>query len=252
MVRFMYDGITPSRIPAGAKMVASYVDGLWPNYAQAVALFPDAVHVSIATSVASDAQVLDVERGDGTPQTALPWVLTQRARGRIPTVYCNTSTWPQVQAVFAAAKKPVPYWWSANYNGEPVLWPGAISSQYETTAGFDLSVVADFWPGVDPTPPPPPKPHPTGVDPMYEIVRDLSNGKEYQTDQATYIVWLPTAPAVAYAGASELCVQYTGVFGNPGTPGMAVARDIDHNSLVGYLTNINAIRQALGQPAASL
>lgn len=159
MTRTMYDAITPSRIPVSApQMVAGYVNGRWPSYAEMVSRFPSAVHVSIAVSADTDAQVLDVEQYDATPAEAVDWVLRQRGRKAIPTVYCNTSTWPAVQAAFAARRVALPYWWEANYSTGPSISPGAIAKQFETTPGYDRSIVVGYWPGVDPAPKPAIKP----------------------------------------------------------------------------------------------
>lgn len=150
-MRRMYDGITPSRIPhAGAELVAGYLDGMWPSFAEMVKLFPLARHVSIATSAATDAQVLDVETFDATPAQSVDWTLRQRAAGRIPTVYSNESTWPLIVQAFQRRRVLVPQWWSANYNGVERIAPGAIASQWQNTPGYDVSAVADHWPGVDP------------------------------------------------------------------------------------------------------
>lgn len=154
-MRTMYDGITPARVPAGGDLYAGYVGGQWPSYAGMVTLYPDAVHVSIAVQADEDAQVLDVENFDATPAESVGWAQRQRERGQVPTVYCNTSTWPAVQAAFAAAGVDLPVWWAAQYDGVAQLVPGSIAKQYQSTPGYDVSVVADHWPGVDPAPPTP-------------------------------------------------------------------------------------------------
>lgn len=155
MTRTMYDAITPAQIPAGATMVAGYVGGQWPSYAEAVRRFPHAVHVSIAVQADEDAQVLDCERYDATPQQCPGWAVRQRHRGQVPTVYCNTSTWPSVRAAFRAQGVPLPLWWAAQYDNDPALIAGAVAKQYRTTPGYDVSSVVNYWPGVDPAPKPP-------------------------------------------------------------------------------------------------
>jgi hypothetical protein len=159
MTRIMYDGITASALPAGAAMVAGYVDGTWPDYPTLVVKFPHAVHVPIAVSAAADAGlVLDVENGDATPEDAVNWVLARRAAGVDPTVYCSASTWPTVRAAFATHDVRPPYYWIAAYDDDPAIPSGAIAHQYVSTAGWDESSVADYWPGVDPAPAPAPAP----------------------------------------------------------------------------------------------
>lgn len=155
----MFDAITPSRIPGSPGMVAGYVAGSWPSYFGYTVndhyepsireRFPHAIHVAIAVQAYQGGQVLDVEAGDATPAESVGWVRRMRRAGRIPTVYCNTSTWPAVRREFAAARVVLPLWWAAQYDGVAELVPGSIAKQYRNEPGYDVSVVADYWPGVD-------------------------------------------------------------------------------------------------------
>lgn len=153
----MYDAVTASNIPAGAAMVAGYIDRikLLPWSAADWARFPNAVKVTIVKKASTnDGHVLDVEPGDATPAEAPGWVRMRRAAGADPTVYCNTSTWPSVRAAFRSANTAEPHYWLARYDGKPAWdsgWAaaGVVAKQYQNTPGFDLSSVADFWPGVD-------------------------------------------------------------------------------------------------------
>lgn len=204
----MYDATDPSRIPPDARMVAGYVGGRWPTYADGslAAAFPAAQRVSVAVSSAFDAQILDVENGDATPQTALAWVRRRRASGLIPTCYANLSTWPQIRAVFAAAGEPLPYWWAAQPDGIAALGPGQIAKQYAWTPGYDLSVVAAYWPGVDPPPAPPPS---RKAHRMY-LVRDQTTGAVYLQDSTGALHYIPDVPDVsAYLAAGLPFVQLT-------------------------------------------
>lgn len=151
----MYDAITPADCPPDGDLYAGYVNGRWPSYGEMVERFPHAVHVSIAVSADADAQVLDVERFDATPEQSVDWVIRQRSRGRIPSVYANTSTWPAVWAAFNHRQVAHPIAWMANYSMGPLLPAGAVALQYLNTPGYDRSVVADYWPGIDPMPPAP-------------------------------------------------------------------------------------------------
>ena len=155
-MRLMFDSTTPERsIPADAQMVAGYVNGNWPNFPLICQRWPNAVHVSIAVTTAADAMVLDVEVGDATPADAPAWCQRQRAQGQEPTVYCNTSTWPSVRAAFHVAGVGEPCYWLAEYDGVAQIPAGAIAKQYrsDTAQNLDYSVVADYWPGVDPPAP---------------------------------------------------------------------------------------------------
>ena len=148
----MYDSVRASMIPFGAVMVAGYVDGPDSQWSAADwARFPDAVKVRIATNPTTAAgQVLDCENGDATPADAPGWVLRARARGVDPTVYCSEANWPQAFAAFAATGVAQPHYWIAAYPGiGQNLYPGTVAHQYVDTGPYDLSVVADYWPGVD-------------------------------------------------------------------------------------------------------
>ena len=156
-MRVMYDSTTPlTSIPRDAEMVAAYVNGRYANVAQIRTAWPHATVVTIAIDAQADAQVLDVERYDADPADSPGWCRRQAARGQIPTVYCNTSTWPQVQGAHRLAGMPDPIWWRADYNGTATLEMGEIAHQYrsDTAQNLDFSVVADYWPGVDPLPVP--------------------------------------------------------------------------------------------------
>lgn len=156
-MRTLYDAVTATDIPADARMVAGYVDGAYAWTAANWARFPLARKVRITVGFRySSAPVLDVERGDATPDQAVEWAQFRRNRGLRSTVYCNAATWPQVRAAFAAAQEPEPLYWIADWGIPPVIPAGAIALQYHHTPGYDLSVVAGYWPGVDPAPAPAP------------------------------------------------------------------------------------------------
>jgi hypothetical protein len=148
--RTMYDAVTVANIPAGASMVAGYVDGTYANMAAMTARFPNAVHVPIAVRASTNAGlVLDVETGDATPAQSVGWVVMRRAAGVDPSVYCNTSTWPAVKAAFSSAGVAPPHYWVAQYDGNPTVPAGAVAKQYSNPGPYDVSSVADVWPGVD-------------------------------------------------------------------------------------------------------
>jgi len=159
MTRTMYDGVTATRLPVSAALVGGYVDGLYAWSASDWARFPHSVKVRIAVFPSTnDGHVLDVEPGDATPAQSVDWVLMRRAAGTDPTVYMNTSTWPTVRAAFSARGVAEPHYWVAAYDDNAVIPAGAIGKQYynNNDLGYDLSVVADYWPGVDPKPTPSP------------------------------------------------------------------------------------------------
>lgn len=150
----MYDSITAADIPAGAAMVAGYVDGRFAWSVADWARFPNAVKVRIAVGQnPANAQVADVESGDYLPWEAVDFVLAQRAKGIDPTVYVSLSNWAPTQTEFRLRGVPEPHWWIADYDGLRVIPAGAVAKQFINPPGsgghFDLSVVADFWAGVD-------------------------------------------------------------------------------------------------------
>lgn len=160
-MRIMYDAINPPLIPAGAEMVAGYVSGKWPsvygyhdangNYVPSIVeLFPNAVHVSVATNVQANAMCLDIERFDATPQEAPAWVVRQRQFGNpYPWCYCSQSMWQEVIDAFAVQHVAQPLYWIANYDGVPNIPNGAIGKQYQNTAGWDISAMQDHIVGLD-------------------------------------------------------------------------------------------------------
>ncbi len=150
-MRTLYDSVTAFNIPADAQMVAGYVDGRYAWSASDWARFPGAVKVRIACFAwTNDGHVLDVETGDATPAQAPGWVQMRRAAGVDPTVYCSTSWWPSVRSAFVAQGVPEPHYWIAAYPGIGAqLYPGSVAHQYADPGPYDVSVVADYWPGVD-------------------------------------------------------------------------------------------------------
>ena len=158
MTRMMYDGVEASSVPAGAAIYAGYDDGDYQSYDPLVAEYPNALHVSICVTSSGTARVLDVENGDASPTDAPGWAEKERADGNAyPVVYMNESTWPSVRSAFADQGVAAPLYWVAAYVDDPSTVPaipaGAIGLQYYDYGGYDASVVADYWPGLDPAPP---------------------------------------------------------------------------------------------------
>lgn len=175
-MRTMYDAVTPRNIPASALLVAGYADGHYANVPALHSRFPHAKVVTIAVAHGTRAMVADVETGDLSPATAVQWArdtMHDVPNGEL-TIYANTSTWPSVVAAFKAAHVSLPQWWAAHYTGVPHLEPGSIATQYADTGGYDLSWVADYWPGVDgpakSSSPAPSKPAPSPKASSYTVV----------------------------------------------------------------------------------
>lgn len=155
MTRLMYDSTSAADIPADAAMVAGYLPpSRYAWSAAAWARFPHAVKVRIAIFASvNDGHVLDVEQGDATPAQAPSWVAMRRLAGTDPTVYCSQSLWATVRAEFARQGVPQPHYWIARYDNVSAIPAGAVAKQYAneplTGGHYDLSIVADHWPGVD-------------------------------------------------------------------------------------------------------
>lgn len=154
-MRTMYDSITAADIPASAQLVAGYIDMSSRWSAADWTRFPGATLIRIARSASTnDGHVLDVERYLALPAEAPGWVQMRRSAGVDPTVYCNASALGAVQAAFAAAGVPEPHYWIAHYDNAPTVPAGVVAKQYinDPASGghYDLSAVADYWPGVDP------------------------------------------------------------------------------------------------------
>lgn len=163
--RQMKDSVNWAAIPVGTPLVGGYVPPsrfAWPPAAWA--RFAASIGVRITPSAATYGRgihVLDQENGDATPGQVPGWVLGSRGAGQEPTVYTTYGTWAACIQACINAGVPVPQWWIADWNDQQNL-PSitvngvtytAVAHQYadpNTSGGdYDLSVVADYWPGVD-------------------------------------------------------------------------------------------------------
>jgi|SRR5579884_814710 len=120
----MFDDVDLSKIPVHAAAVAGYVNGRWPTYSQLATKFPLAKHLSIAVNAEVDAECLDIERFDATPDQAPNWVRRQIARGvKLPVVYCALSDAEKVVRILAASgiNRSEYRLWTAHYNYKPHL-----------------------------------------------------------------------------------------------------------------------------------
>jgi hypothetical protein len=164
MSRIMYDSIHPLSIPLDAEVVAGYVDGDWPwmapgNMAWCRARWPNAVFVRIAVfESTNDGDMGDRENGDMDEAGLVRWSTRRRAAGHTAYGYCSESNWGPCKLAFAAAATMEPHWIVAAYPGGGAIIPaGALGHQYAdplTGSGgdYDLSIVADYLPGIDPPP----------------------------------------------------------------------------------------------------
>jgi hypothetical protein len=220
----MYDSTAARDIPANAQLVAGYVDGLYRWSEAAWARFPTATKVRIAVFAATDdGQVGDVESGDMTPISAVSWVQMRRRAGVDPTLYVNESNKAATEAAFAAAGVAQPHYWLALYDGIQDLPPGCVAKQFINPPGsggnYDLSAVADYWPGVDSA-------QGGAKDPMY-LIFELKPGERKAVGSLTdKTYWNATyAPDDAVAGLATYCYDYA----NPGAPLGSVTQQLEGN-----------------------
>lgn len=166
-MREMYDSTNPDDIPVTAPMVAGYVSpSTFAWSAAGWARFPNSVKVAITPSAAHfgvGVHVLDVETGDATPGQVPGWVTNSRNAGQEPTAYTSAANWSAIISSCVSAGVEVPQFWIAQWDGNQTL-PSivvdgvactAVAKQYADPAHgsgghYDLSSVADEWPGVDP------------------------------------------------------------------------------------------------------
>jgi len=139
----MYDSTTAADIPADAEVVAGYVDGLYRWSDADWARFPNAAKVRITIDYTNmDADVLDCESGDATPEQAAVWL---RNGGK--TVYCNVSTKPAVDTAYGRSDWE---WWAAHYTFVEHLEDGSVATQYADHGPngehYDVSLCAAGWP----------------------------------------------------------------------------------------------------------
>jgi hypothetical protein len=151
----MHDAVNVAAIPADAGMVAGYIDGNFVTMPEVRRRFPNAVKVEIAVRTSTNAgHVFDTEPGNPEPPAAIRWVAMRRASGfATPTVYAPRSWWQWCRDECGRQGVAEPLWWIAEWNGRAEMIPGAIAHQYADPpicgGDFDLSIVADQWPGID-------------------------------------------------------------------------------------------------------
>ena len=145
----VYDSVTPTQIPAGAR-IATYADG---GYAAGPAAVAGRSHVTWIDTNASDprAAALDVEPGDATPSQAATWTWQKlhNAAGDLAIIYTMRSDWPATQAAIAtlpAAMQHQVRWWIADPTGVPHIVPGASATQWYWGSNYDItSATPGFW-----------------------------------------------------------------------------------------------------------
>jgi hypothetical protein len=130
VLRVMFDSVDITHLPGDAEIVAGYVDGEWPTFDQLKAKFPRARRVSIAVSAQREADVLDVEKGDATPQDVPGWVTRMRDLDRVPIVYTSRVNIGLVDSACNADHVAPPFYWVADWTGGAHLVSGSVATQW--------------------------------------------------------------------------------------------------------------------------
>jgi hypothetical protein len=176
---FMFDDITVGALPYGAKAYAGYVDGIYKNFADVKAKFPQAAIVSIAVFAKDDAEVLDVEQGDATIADVYAWLKRQLARGVWrPVIYTSAGNVDRLMLTMNANgfKRDQYRIWSAHYTNRAHLCGPTTCGEIKTTtadwtqftsrannSSLDESLLGDepvFTAPKPPQPQPQPQPKP--------------------------------------------------------------------------------------------
>lgn len=172
MTRQMADSVTSADIPSGFPLVGYYVDGLYAWSDADRRRHQASILVGITVTGATlDAQVADVENGDLTAAEGAAWARRKHDAGQFPWLYFSYSRFGEVAAAVHAAGVPDNAWaaWIALWDGVNQLLPNNSLKQYAnpTLSGghYDLSIAADYLPGIDPAPVPPQPPAPPPVPP---------------------------------------------------------------------------------------
>lgn len=170
-LRRCYDSTSAADLPADGDLYLAYLDGRFANADAVRKRFPRKPVATITvTGDTFDADMIDVEPGNVAKTKAqacakaAAWVKEKLARGEYPTVYFMESWRSAIDgALKASGVDPAKVGhFAADYDGAAQLnRPGDIGKQYRSpdgtgsgrTAGhYDVSVVAAYWPGVDPRP----------------------------------------------------------------------------------------------------
>ena len=165
-MRTSYDSINVRALPAGADLYLGYDDGNWPDADTIAQLFKGKTVVRITVFPGdNEGDMLDVEKGDATAGDAPGWVQRRREAGHGgPLVYTYESNRAAVIAAFASANVPLPGLFIAAMPGDGAALqrPTDVGHQYAQggNGAYDISVVVDHLPGIDPTPAPQPAPPP--------------------------------------------------------------------------------------------
>lgn len=161
MPRTAYDSTNAADLPRGGDLYLAYTDGAFANVAAVRRRFPRKPVVGITVTGADlDAHIVDTEPGNVGVDGAARWCARKLAHGQHPTVYTYAANVAKVKAALKSegvAPSKVSFF-VASYDGKREIPAGCVGKQYLSPDGppharpnghYDVSVVADYWPGVD-------------------------------------------------------------------------------------------------------
>jgi hypothetical protein len=161
----VYDAIAAGNDPPDGDGYLGYVNGQWADYDATVARFPGKPVKSVSVwgldALAIGADIADCESGDYAPTDAALWAHNKIAQGQRPCIYSSTSDYQAIAAALWTYTLEFGRdcdWFEAHYDNVAALSsnPGAVGKQYQSTAGWDVSVCDPVWLGIVPVPTPPP------------------------------------------------------------------------------------------------
>jgi hypothetical protein len=138
----IYDSVTPSSIPAGAK-AAVYSDGSYAASPSQVAGHANTLWIDTNGSNPK-ANALDVEPGDATPQQAATWVQQKLTATPDQTaiVYTMRSQWDATKQAISALPRQLQShvkWWIADPTGVNHVVPGSDATQWYWGQNYDIT-----------------------------------------------------------------------------------------------------------------
>jgi hypothetical protein len=141
------DAVAVGNLP-NCSIYLAYVDGGYVTVNAVRQLHPTAQIITVSTTGATPANVLDVEPGNATPAEARVWV--DKGYGHI--IYSDIADKAALVRDLAGTYW---LWYAADPSGcSRHLVAGSIATQYCWTGRYDISVTDGTWP----TPPPAPAP----------------------------------------------------------------------------------------------
>jgi hypothetical protein len=164
----LWDAVTPANIPDDAQAVAYYMDGRYAWTPEQIARFAHVPKKRITVFGSLDADVYDIELGDGTPSKGAYWVSQKRKGGATAndtSLYTSRIGspgygWAACQVALRQRGLPAGCcsWWIADQTGVPHLLPGTVATQYADVGDrYDNSLALSDWLNVNDIPTPPAK-----------------------------------------------------------------------------------------------